>query len=171
MTSVRDTLVDPARLQEIVDLDLADEDLGPELGELAAEASARLRTPMALVSIVLDEAQSFAGQHGVPDDLAALGGSPVEWSYCQHTVHRSAPFAVEETTGHALVGDTPHTTRHGVRCYLGVPLVTGAGHAVGTICVLGTEPRPWTDADLDVLEELAERVVVHLEARRPAVSR
>ena len=169
MTRVHDTLVDPARLQEVIDLDLAAEDLGAALQRIAEAASARLGLPIGLVTIVLDEAQTFAGAHGLPAHLDGVGGSPIEWSYCQHTVARHAPFAVEETVGHELVGDSPHTTVHGVRSYLGVPLVTRHGHAVGTLCVLGTEPRAFTGADVAELETLASQVVAHLETRRPAV--
>ena len=167
--AVHATLNDPARMQEIVDLDLAADDLGRDLQRLAEAASTRLALPMGLVTIVLDEAQHFVGAHGVPVHLTDAGGTPVEWSYCQHTICGRGAFAVEESVEHPLVGESPFTTDEGVRCYLGVPLVTGAGHAVGSICVLGTEPRAFTDADVAALEDLAARAVELLEARRGAL--
>jgi GAF domain-containing protein len=170
MTTVRDTLTDPARLREIADLDLCADDLGPELDALAREAAEALDLPIGMVGVMLDDALFLPGLHGGPEMLAEARGIPSEWAFCRHTVHGDGPFAVEDAAVHPLMADSPVVRFDGARCYLGVPVVTGAGHAVGTVCVVGVEPRSFSPRDVAVLEELAARAAAHLEARRPAVA-
>ena len=41
------------------------------------------------------------------------------------------------------------------------------GHlTLGTLCVIGTEPRSFTEQDLDVLRVLAKKAMDRIEARR-----
>jgi GAF domain-containing protein len=53
-----------------------------------------------------------------------------------------------------------------VRCYAGIPLVTSTGHTLGTLCVIGSEPRSFSEADLDTLRSLAKTAIERIEARR-----
>jgi GAF domain-containing protein len=168
MTAVRDTLTDPARLQEVADLDLAADDLGPELDGLAREAAERIGVPIGMVGVMLDDALYLPGVDGVPEVLAEARGLPSEWTFCRHTVHRGRTFVVEDALGEPLVADSPVVRIDGARCYLGVPLVTSREQTVGTLCVVGVAPRAFSDEDVAVLEALAERAVAHFEVRRAA---
>jgi len=57
-----------------------------------------------------------------------------------------------------LVTGPPH-----IRFYAGAPLVTGHGHALGSLCVIDTEPRTLSDDDRQTLQTLAQVVVDELE--------
>jgi len=156
------------RLEEIARLGLLEPGTEALLNDVAAEAAGRLGLPLSLVSIVLDDAQHFAASHGLSGWLARTKGSPVEWSFCAHAVEREEPFVVEDAERHPLVRDNPLVPDIGIRCYAGVPLITHRGHALGTLCVIGTEARTFSVEELDVLHGLAEEVVRRLEARREA---
>lgn len=93
-------------------------------------------------------------------------GTPVEWAFCAHAVDQAAPFVVEDAMRHPLVARNPLVVHEGIRCYAGVRLVTSGGHALSTLCVIGTEPRAFDETALAALRALAARVVAHLEARR-----
>ncbi len=160
-----DPLIDRERLQEIADLDLLGGDVDEGLDAIARRAATELGLPIGLVSIVLDEAQYFAAQHGLTGMLAETRGTPVEWAFCSHAVRAKKPFVTSDATSHPLTRDTP-LVQDGIRCYAGIPLVTSKGHAIGTLCVIGTVPRPFPDEDLAVLEDLAAQVVERIEARR-----
>lgn len=64
------TLDDTARLREIADLRLHDSDVDDIFSEVTAEAAAHFGLPVALVSIVLDQAQDFVGSHGLDGWMA-----------------------------------------------------------------------------------------------------
>lgn len=161
-----DAIHDAERLQEIADLRLLDSDTAKLLQDLVDEAAAALDLPVVLVSVVLDDAQHFAAAHGLAGWLARTRGTPIEWSFCAHAVEGNAPFVVPDAPVHPLVKDNPLVTVDGFRCYAGVPLRTGNGQVVGTLCALGTEERRFTDAEIELLEGIAARVVERLEARR-----
>lgn len=162
----RDPVRDPARLAEIAALGLTADDVDDVLQQTVEEAAAALRLPMSLVSIVMDEAQWFAAHTGLPAWMAQARGTPVEWSFCANAVRSGEPFVVEDATTHPLVKDIPLVPVDGVRCYAGIPLVTSTGQTLGTLCVLGTEPRAFSEAEMDILRVMARRALTRIEARR-----
>ena len=163
----KDAFAAEDRLREIVELELLSPEVDAILQQTTEEAAARLALPTSTVTVVLDEAQFFAAHHGLAEWMQQSRGTPVEWSFCAHAVATGETFVVEDATTHPLVRDTPLVLNDGIRCYAGVPLVTSRGHVVGTLCVIGTEPRAFTEAELDVLRELAHKAVERIESRRP----
>jgi GAF domain-containing protein len=166
---VTDPLYDEARLREIIDLDLLADDVEPLLADIAAEASERLGLPVGMISVVLDEALHVAGFHG-PDGLwlDETRGHPVEWSFCATSVRTRDAFVVENAETHAEHNANPLVTQDGVRCYAGVPMISSRGYVLGNLCVVGLEQRPFSEADVAVLRDLAAQAVRRIEQRRAA---
>jgi hypothetical protein len=71
---------------------------------------------------------------------------------------------VENAQGHPLVGDNDAVAA-GVIAYAGIPLETGAGQAVGALCVVDSKPRKWSEEDLDNLRALARSTMKLIEDR------
>jgi GAF domain-containing protein len=161
-----DPITDRQRLQEIVDLDLLSSEIDTVLAEIARDAATALDLPVALVTIVLDEAQQLAAMHGVPEWVAEIGGMPIEWSFCAHSVRSRQPLVIADATAHPILRDNPSVTQEGVRCYAGIPLITSRGHVLGNLCVLGTETREFSDQDVATLRGFAARAIARIEARR-----
>lgn len=157
---------DEARLREIVELDLLSPEVDDILQATVVEAAERLGLPQAMVTVVLDQAQFFAAHHGLDGWMAEARGTPVEWSFCALAVASGEPFVVEDATTHPLTRDNPLVAHEGIRCYAGIPLVSSRGHALGTVCVIGKEPRAFSDADLEVLRGLSGQAVRRIEERR-----
>jgi GAF domain-containing protein len=162
MDPVRDT----ARLAEIAALGVTEAEVDSVLQQTVDEAAARLNLPTAMVSIVMDEAQWFAAHTGLSPWLAEARGTPVEWSFCANAVRSGEPFVVEDATTHPLVKDIPLVALDNVRCYAGIPLTTSTGHTLGTLCVIGNEPRSFSEAELDVLRGLARTAIDRIEGKR-----
>lgn len=168
MTDGGDVLRDPARLAEIATLGLVPSQVDDVLQRTVEEAAAALHLPTALVSIVMGEAQYFAAEHGLTGWMAEAHGTPVEWSFCANAVQSGEPFVVEDATKHPLVKDNPLVTIENLRCYAGIPLVTANGHTLGTLCVIGYEARSFSEADLDLLRDLANKAIDRIEELRRA---
>jgi hypothetical protein len=55
-----------------------------------------------------------------------------------------------------------------LRSYLGIPLVTSSGHAIGTLCVVDSEPRRWREDQIETLQSLAAATIATIEYRTGA---
>lgn len=157
-----------ARLQEIAALGLLSEKMDPMLQAAVNAAAREMNLPTALVSIVLDDVQYFVATGGLNNWSKEAKGTPLEWSFCLNVVRTQKPFVVEDAMTHPLMKDSPLVQLDGIRCYAGIPLTTTKGHALGSFCVMGTEARQFTDAEIDRLKEFGHRIVIEFEKRRPS---
>ncbi len=148
-----------ALTHEIVSLSVSNPD--SSFDALTDMAAALCKTPMALVSLVEETRQVFTARHGV--DLTETSR---EVSFCSRAIDACENDSVFE------VSDTHHDPRFrdndlvtgdpNLRFYAGVPLQPLGTHAVGTLCVLGTEPAALTDQqrkDLIRLANIAEQLM------------
>ena len=161
-----DALQEPARLDALRTLALAN--LQPEepfdrLTRLAAFVCA---APTALLTFVASDAEHFKSALGLPSRLAHLRGTTLEYSICQYAVESRAPLVVPDTAVHPLLRGNLAVTELGVAAYAGAPLLTSSGQCLGTISVLDWKPREWTDEQVAMLEDLAATAVTELELRR-----
>jgi signal transduction histidine kinase len=130
-----------------------------------------LRVPVALVSLVDADRQFFKSQQGLAEPWASLRETPLSHSFCCHVVDRDAALAVEDARQDALVRDNMAIQDLGVVAYLGVPLRTPDGVAVGSLCAIDAAPRTWTPADGSALEALAASAMTAIAARHHARER
>ncbi len=120
--------------------------------------------PVALVSLVAGDRQWFKARIGF--DACE---TPLSQSICAHTLWRPGLLVIPDlaadprTCGNTLVTGVPH-----LRFYAGARLETPEGEALGTLCVIDTEPRMdgLTSSQAHALEALARQVMAQLELRR-----
>ncbi|WP_170926328.1 HWE histidine kinase domain-containing protein [Devosia lucknowensis] len=114
-----------------------------------------LQVPVAIISIVDEDRQVFAGHCGLPSPWDSRGETPMTHSFCQHVVEREQPLEVVDANLHELVSTNHAIADLGVRAYLGVPIALPTGELVGALAAIDTVPRVWTEHDRRVLESLA----------------
>jgi len=152
------------RLAELAAYDVLDTAAEPAFDDIvrvAAEASGR---PTALVSLLDEDRQWFKARCGID-----VGQTPRDQAFCEHALRADAPLIVADATADVRFRDNPLVTgAPGIRFYAGFPLRTPTGAVLGTLCVLGYEPRPegLTSAQGRLLEVLAAQVMAQLELRR-----
>lgn len=157
-------LRDAERLKDLASLNLFDPGVQQALDAITETATREFGLPISLVSIVLDTAQYFAGATGLGGWLAETRGTPVEWAFCKSVVEGSDPFQVTSAEDDERVMENPLVTNDGIRCYLGVPLVSSRGNRLGSLCVIGVEPRDFNEQEIVRLRELAQEAAVVLES-------
>lgn len=140
------------------------------LQRIVERAAQELGTPMALVTLLFDEVQFFKAHHGLPDDLQAARVTARDLSFCQFVVQEGAPFEVSDAASDVRV-PRDLVEEYDLRAYLGHPIYVD-GHVVGSLCVLDTTPRDFSDGDRTALSELAgevnQRLAGLVERRRSA---
>ncbi len=134
-------------------------------------ASRLLNAPVSTVTLVDSDRQFYMSCVGVPEPLATTRSTPLEYSFCKHTVVLGRPLVVPDTRAHADVSGNPAIEQFGVAAYAGIPLLTADGHALGTLCVMDFVVRQWTDDDVRNLTDLAASVSTEIELRMDIAER
>ena len=148
-----------AALQRFRVLDTVPEEAYDDLVLLAA---AICDTPIALVSRVDGDRQWFKARLGL-----TAPQTPRSISFCDHAIRRPTEvMVVRDATRDDRFADNPLVTgAPGIRFYAGAPLVTGDGHALGTICVIDAVPRELDERAMSALAALSRQVMRLFEAR------
>nr|WP_237427160.1 transporter associated domain-containing protein [Deinococcus xianganensis] len=93
--------------------------------------------------------------------------APREQSLCAWTIGSDQPFVVENATTDPRFQDNPMVMGDPhIHMYAGAPLITPAGHRIGTLCVTSDRPHPLSGEDLQSLQDLAALAMQELELRR-----
>lgn len=133
-----------------------------ELQAIANDAAGGLSTPIALVTLVLERIQFFKAHYGLPDDLAISRATERDVSFCQFVVRDGEPFEVENAEEDERVPQ--HLVkRYGIKSYLGTPVKVNQVVA-GSLCVIDTKARTFSNDERQKLAKLADLVSQRLEA-------
>ena len=142
-------------------------DSPPEHGfdRLTRLAAKLLQAPVALVSLVDEDRQYFKSCIGLPEPWISERGTPLSHSFCQHAVVARAPLIIEDARVHPLVQDNLAIPDLNVVAYAGIPICSPDGYAIGSFCVIDSEPRAWTQDQIEILRELATSVETEIALR------
>ena len=150
------------RLAALVRYDVLDSPPERAYDDLVALASQICGTPVAFVGFVDSERVWHKARINVPVEEA-----PRDTSFCSHTILGEEPMVVPDLAADPRFADNPNVVGGPrIRFYAGAPLITGDGHAVGTVCAVDTVPRTLSEAQRDALAALSRQVVAQLELRR-----
>lgn len=124
-------------------------------------------TPMAIITLIDNHRQWFKARVGITATETAR-----DIAFCNHTISGKAPFIVGDALADPRFAANPLVTGEpGIRFYAGVPLVTPAGYALGSLAVLDRKPRQLTPQQEQALRLLGRQVEVELELRKTLASR
>jgi GAF domain-containing protein len=130
-----------------------------------ALASKILGVPVALISLIDRDRQFFKSQVGLPEPWATKRETPLSHSFCQHVVSRREPLIITNAHRDSLVCDNLAVEELGVVAYAGIPLTTPEGEAIGAFCAIDSQPRKWSEHELEVLRGLAQAVMTEIALR------
>ena len=104
---------------------------------------------------------------GVGQDLNNL---PRDFAFCAHTILRAEPLVITDATQDSRFAENPLVTGGpGLRSYIGMPIVTPEGFAIGAVCGFDTAPRPEpTEQQIAILKEVASTVIDIIEQKMAA---
>lgn len=162
---------DQGRLDALHATGLLDSDISPSFDRLARLASHVLHAPVALVSLVDKDRQFFKSCLGLPEPWASRRGSPLTHSFCQHAVASREPLLVSDAREHEVLGENLAIRDMGVIAYAGIPLIDSEGHALGTLCVIDSQPRQWTTHQVQLLSDIAASVVTEIRLAQTAAEK
>ncbi|MBZ9753504.1 diguanylate cyclase [Deinococcus sp. HMF7604] len=152
-------LLDLARYQI---LDTVPEEDFDRITRLAARV---LNVPVAVLNLVDQHRQWGKSAFGLGDTTA-----PRKDSFCAWTILDDSPLVVPDARTDPRFQQNPMVTGDPhIYMYAGAPLITPAGHRIGTLCVTDDQPHPLGTADLQALQDLAVLAMRVLELRRQSL--
>lgn len=139
----------------------------PEFDEIANLAADLLRAPAALVSLSEGQRQSPLARVGL--EVAEV---PQVWALCGRALGEPRDvFVVNDAAADPrFAGEAPVVGGQRMRFCAGAPIVAPDGRALGTVCVLSPQPRPFgiAPAERRRLASLASLAMRVLENQRTA---
>jgi len=130
--------------------------------DIARMAAYICHTPISLISLVDSNRQWFLSHTGI--DACETSR---DVSFCAHALVGTEMLVVEDTREDARFARNMWVTGEPfVRFYVGAPLLTPDGYALGTLCVVDHEPRSLTHEQKDALLSLSRLVMTQLELIR-----
>lgn len=139
-----------------------------ELAEAARELSGSETTPFAMVNFVTDR-QYLSGLYTPPSPdggAVELGREvPLDHGYCPHVVVRRKALVLDDVCDYPRFAGNPVVDKLGIRTYVGAPLIDRTGAALGTICVVDSEPRPWGHPGLNLIKDKAAELMQRIRRR------
>ncbi|HLL24555.1 MAG TPA: PAS domain S-box protein, partial [Kofleriaceae bacterium] len=97
----------------------------------------------------------------------AIAETPRAIAFCDYTIRGRAALVIRDTLSDPRFATNPLVTGEPrIRFYAGAPLISPAGHAIGSIAVLDYEPRTLSANQLRALEMLSHQTVAQLELRK-----
>lgn len=84
--------------------------------------------------------------------------------YCPHVVVRRKALVLEDVCDYPRFAGNPVVDEIGIRSYMGAPLIDRqTGMALGTICVVDTDTRPWGRQGLETIKSMANELVDRID--------
>jgi len=146
-----------SRLDALHKLNLLDTPPNASFDRITRMAATLFDLPLAAVSLTDSNRQWFKSRVGIVQDSIPRLKAP-----CAEISESARMLVVNDLQESGSYADSPLAAA-GIRFYAGAPLITSAGYCLGSMCVLGAEPRRITEAECAALRDMADMVMAQIE--------
>ena len=153
---------DKLRLKALEYFDILNELPDKYFANLAQIIARTFNSEIALVSLVGKEEVYFKGNFGMDGINRVDRGS----SLCSLAILDSNPTIFSDALKEPCLLSNPLIIGDfGLRFYAGAPIITLEGFNIGTVCIVGKQPREFSEKERELLILFARNVMIELEAR------
>ena len=142
--------IETARLELLERLGVGNADPSLELQDLCDLVSRFFGSPVAFISLLDADTQWFKAIHG-----AKIERSARSTSICDHTIRSGQVLVVPDIELDPRFASNPFVRSHGIRFYAGAPLEVEDGIRLGSVCVVDTKPRSFSNEQEAMLARFA----------------
>ncbi len=150
------------RLKALHSYNILDTLAEPAFDELTALAAFICNAPIALFNLIDAERLWIKSKVGLEATEVCR-----EWTFCAHAILQPhEPLIINDTLEDERFSDNPLViSQPHIRFYAGISIITSAGHALGTLCVMDYVPRQLERRQLKALQTLSHQVSSQLQLR------
>jgi diguanylate cyclase (GGDEF)-like protein len=153
------------RLRAVRSYDILDTPPEVEFDTLTRVATHAFNAPAGVIGLMDSDRLWFKSQIGL--------GVPQldrQIAFCAHAIMRpDEPLVVEDLLNDRRFERNPLVTQApNLRFYAGAPLIDRNGYALGTIAVVDTQPRKFSESERAALRDLSTLVITALDSRHRA---
>lgn len=150
------------RLDGLNEYSIVDSSWEQAFDDLAFLANQVVGTPIALINLFDTNRRWFKVKLGF--DIPEM---PKDTGFCSTCINLGKTLIIPDTLADERFANNPVViSQVSVRFYVGVPLIEPGGEAIGTLCVLDTQPRSITPEQVKSLEAISRLVIKQLEIPR-----
>lgn len=153
---------EPFRLAALHALPLLDTAAEPDFDAVVQIGQALFGAPTCLVTLVDAERQWFKARIGLD-----APETPRSVSFCGHAILQEDVLVILDASKDERFHDNPLVTGAPfIRFYAGAPILLPSGYTIGTVCILGPEPRSsFDDRERGRLAQLAQLALTAITVR------
>lgn len=157
---------DEQRVADLRRLDLLLNEPEEVFDRMTEELARIFDVPAVVMSFIDEDTQYYKSTVGpLPDDVAETRTEPREISVCSYVAGENRMMVVHDLLADDRFRDNPYVLSSGARFYAGTPLRSESGRAIGTLCIVDTEPRTLSDRERDLLELIADGIMAQVNLR------
>ncbi|WP_214785492.1 EAL domain-containing protein [Exiguobacterium sp. s183] len=146
------------RIKAILRLEILNTPHEERFDRISRLVAQTFQMPIAFISIMTTDQQWFKSCVGIELESSH---HKREWTLCTRVVTSERPIVIEDVAAEAFESESPFLEQVGF--YAGVPLRTKQGHVIGTLCVVDTKARTFTEENLHALESFTHWVMAEIE--------
>ncbi|MBL1177729.1 GAF domain-containing sensor histidine kinase [Pantanalinema sp. GBBB05] len=159
------------RTRVMTDLGFLEAESIPVFDETTQTAAHFLRIPICILGLMDADRQRFKSavglsRLGLMNELATSRQLPRLETFCTHVVDSQQVLVIQDTLTHPAFANSVLVHQYGIRAYLGVPLMTSNSYCLGTLAVMDTTPRSFTDQDIEFLQLMARWSISEFERQQ-----
>ncbi len=161
MDEYKTAKTEAGRLQALHKYDILDSKEDPNFNDFVALAATVCDVPMAAINFVDTNRTWTKASFGIE-----VQDVPRADSFCAYTILQNDAMVINDTHQDSRFKNNDLVAgKSKIRFYAGSPIVNSAGYAIGTICVMGLEPRHLTPGQRLSLRAISRQVITQLELR------
>ncbi len=149
------------RLLELMRYEVLHTQYEEDFDQIVKLASSICQTPISTITLLDIHKQWFKAKTGIDNT-----DGDRDTSFCGHAILQSDILEVKDALTDERFHDNPLVLNDPkIRFYAGYPLVSPAGYALGTLCVIDSVPRSLTEEQKYTLRILGNQVMKMFELR------
>jgi signal transduction histidine kinase len=149
------------RLMELLRYEVLHTQYEEDFDQIVQLASSICKTPISTITLLDIHKQWFKAKVGIENT-----DGDRDTSFCGHAIHQVDIMEVKDALMDERFFDNPLVLGDPkIRFYAGYPLISPAGYALGTLCVIDNVPRSLTDEQKITLRILSNQVMKMFELR------